>query len=141
MALSGDGSTTPTSADDWMFDTDYRNASIGSPATIVAMFDASGAFVEMCYIANTAASTTTRSTAQGPLYLLVGRVDRCGLPYNPALTDENPGANWQYRDSRWIAVDPRTGIVKVAEPLVAASILTARESQALIRSGLTTSAR
>jgi prepilin-type N-terminal cleavage/methylation domain-containing protein len=140
-ALSGDGSTTATSSDNWITDTDYQNASIGTPATIVAMYDASGAFAEICYIANTAASSTTRSAAQGPLYLLVGRVDRCGLPYNPALTDDNPGANWQYRDSRWIAVDPRTGIVKVAEPLVGASILTARASQALIRSGLTAIAR
>jgi prepilin-type N-terminal cleavage/methylation domain-containing protein len=141
-ALAGDGSTTATSADNWIIDTDYGNASaIGNPATIVAMYDASGAFAEMCYIANATTASTTRGTPQGPLYLLVGRVDRCGLPYNPALTDDNPGANWQYRDSRWIAVDPRTGIVKVAEPLVGASILTARASQALIRSGLTTSAR
>ena len=141
VALAGDGSTTSPLTDDWLIDTDYRNASIGSPATIVAMYDASGAFAEMCYIANATTASTTRGAPQGPLYLLVGRADRCGLPYNPALTDDNPGANWQYRDSRWIAVDPRTGIVKVAEPVVGASILTARESQALIRSGLTIVAR
>lgn len=141
VALAGDGSTTSPLTDDWLIDTDYRNASIGSPATIAVLYDASGAFSEMCFIANAATASTTRATPQGPLYLLVGRVDRCGLPYNPAITDDNPGANWQYRDSRWIAIDPRTGIVKVAEPLVGASILTARESQALIRSGLTTVAR
>jgi hypothetical protein len=67
----------------------------------------------------------------------VGRVDRCGLPYNSAPTAGNPGANWQYRDSRWIAIDPRTGIVKVAEPV--ANAITARASQDLIRAGLTAS--
>jgi prepilin-type N-terminal cleavage/methylation domain-containing protein len=139
-ALAGDGSPTATLVDDWMIDIDYRNASTGSPATIVVMYDASGAFSEMCYIANTATASTTRGTPQGPLYLLIGRVDRCGLPYNSTPTDDNPGANWQYRDSRWIAVDPRTGIVRVSEPVVGPSVQTARASQALIRSGVTTAA-
>ena len=140
LVLGGDGTTTPTTGDDWTFDPAYQIASVvGSPATVVAMYDAAGALAELCYIANAAAASTTRFFPQGPIYLLVGRVDRCGLPYNSAPTDGNPGANWQYRDSRWIAIDPRTGIVKVAEPLVGATVMTARESQALIRAGLNVS--
>jgi len=138
--LGGDGSTTLTTGDDWTFDPAYQIASVvGSPATVVAMYDAAGALAEMCYIANATSASTTRFFPQGPIYLLVGRVDRCGLPYNSAPTDDNPGANWQYRNSRWIAIDPRTGIVKVAEPLVGSTVITARESQALIRAGLTVS--
>jgi type II secretory pathway pseudopilin PulG len=137
VALAGDGSTTPlVTSDDWTFDPDYQLASVGSPAAVVALYDAAGSLAEMCYIANATGASTTRFFPGGPLYLLLGRADRCGLPYNFAPTDASPGANWQYRDSRWIAVDPRTGIVKVAEPVVGASITTARQSQALIRAGL-----
>jgi prepilin-type N-terminal cleavage/methylation domain-containing protein len=138
--LGGDGQATAPPGDDWTFDPAYQSASVvGSPATVVTMYDAAGSLAEMCYIANASSASTTRFFPQGPIYLLVGRVDRCGLPYNSAPTDDNPGANWQYRDSRWIAIDPRTGIVKVAEPLVGATVITARESQSLIRAGLTAS--
>jgi Tfp pilus assembly protein FimT len=134
IALAGDGSATPlVTNDDWTFDPDYQLASSGTPAAVVALYDAAGSLAEMCYVGG---ASTTRFFPGGPLYLLLGRADRCGLPYNSAPTDASPGANWQYRDSRWIAVDPRTGIVKVAEPVVGASITTARQSQALIRAGL-----
>jgi len=108
----------------WTCDPDYAAAcapgSPGSPripATVVALFNPSGALDEMCYIANSSAAATTRFAVSSPLYLLVGRVDRCGLPYNPAPTEDNPGANWQYPESRWIAIDPKTGVIKSAEPV------------------------
>jgi prepilin-type N-terminal cleavage/methylation domain-containing protein len=140
--LLGDGNTTPGNAnDDWLIDPDYAAAinppATASPATIIALFDAAGSFAEMCYVANSPTpATTTRFSVQGPLYLLVGRVDRCGLPYNPAPTDSSPGANWQYPDSFWIAIDPRTGVIKTAE--VSPNSVTARASQAFIRAGLAT---
>jgi len=120
----------------WTFDPDYFNASIpGNPGTVVPLFDASGALAEMCYIA-TAPASTARFPVLGPLYLLIGRVDRCGLGYNAAPTDSNPGANWQYSDSFWIAIDPKTGVIKTAE--VVPNSVTARDSQGFIRAGLAT---
>jgi len=141
--LAGDGfSTAGTAADDWLPDPDYVAASTpGNPGKVVAMFDPSGSLSEVIYVASGAAATS-RLFLTGPLFLLVGRVDRCGLPYAPAPTEDNPGANWQYPDSRWIAIDPRTGVVRIAEPLLRSvtspptAVTTARESQALIRAGM-----
>jgi prepilin-type N-terminal cleavage/methylation domain-containing protein len=60
--------------------------------------------------------TVRRIAITGPLYLLVGRADRVGQGFaslNP--DDDTVGANWQYADSFWIAIDPTTGVVKTAE--------------------------
>lgn len=80
------------------------------------------------------AAAETRLAVREPLFFLVGRADRCGLPYNSAPTEEMPGANWQYPDSFWISVDPRTGLIKTADTKL--QMATARDSQAYIRSGL-----
>jgi prepilin-type N-terminal cleavage/methylation domain-containing protein len=120
-------------------DPDYAFAAPpgANPPTITALFDATGAFAEICYLANSPTpAQTSRLSTTGPLYLLIGRVDRCGLPYNPAPTESNPGANWQYADSFWIAIDPKTGIIKTAE--VVPNSATARDSQRFIRAGLAT---
>jgi prepilin-type N-terminal cleavage/methylation domain-containing protein len=50
------------------------------------------------------------------VYLLVGKVDRTGLPYRPSPTDREPGANWQYPDSRWIKIGTG-GEVLIADPV------------------------
>jgi len=55
-------------------------------------------------------------TLTSDLYLLVGRADRVGLGYNPAPTEESPGANWQYPDSRWIKISYSTGKTILADP-------------------------
>ena len=120
-------------------DPDYAFAAPpgANPPTITALFDATGAFAEICYLANSPApAQTSRLSTTGPLYMLIGRVDRCGLPYNPAPTESNPGANWQYSDSFWIAIDPKTGVIKTAE--VVPNSATARGSQGFIRAGLAT---
>jgi prepilin-type N-terminal cleavage/methylation domain-containing protein len=103
---------------------------------IVLTFNAAGGVNELFTLnpAPSWASSQTRLTIHEPLFLLVGRVDRCGLPYNPSPTEDAPGANWQYPDSFWIAVDPRTGLTKTADTRLRVS--TARESQRYIRSGL-----
>lgn len=58
-----------------------------------------------------------RLAVTGPLFLLVGRADRAGQPYNPAAgaDQDGVGANWQYADSYWIAIDPFTGVTRAAE--------------------------
>jgi type II secretory pathway pseudopilin PulG len=50
------------------------------------------------------------------LFLLVGRADRVGRPYVANPTEANPGANWQYPDSRWIKVSRATGNTVIADP-------------------------
>jgi len=76
-----------------------------------------------------------RFTVTGPVFLLVGRADRAGQVYGTLNTsDDSLGANWQYPDSYWIAVDPLTGLVRTAECTPNAT--TVLESQAWIRQAL-----
>lgn len=60
-----------------------------------------------------------RLIANGPLFLLVGRVDRAGnasaVGAGPSAADDSIGANWQYPTSYWIAIDPASGQVRTAE--------------------------
>lgn len=61
------------------------------------------------------ATPTSPSVVTGPVYLLVGRADRVNnISYVPN-PDDVSGANWQYPDSFWVAIDPATGVVKTAE--------------------------
>lgn len=103
---------------------------------IVVLFNAAGALCDLLTLnpSTSLTATQTRLSVREPLFLLVGRVDRCGLPYNSAPTEDSPGANWQYSDSYWISIDPRTGLVKTADTKL--QVDNARASQAFIRSGL-----
>jgi prepilin-type N-terminal cleavage/methylation domain-containing protein len=76
---------------------------------------------------------TSRTTPQYPVYFLIGRPDRIGNQYSASLslTDDSLGANWQYADSWWIAIDPLTGTVRSAECTPNATSVT--ESQTFIR--------
>jgi prepilin-type N-terminal cleavage/methylation domain-containing protein len=62
-------------------------------------------------------STLNRLTVTGPVFLLLGRADRVGQAYNASVggSDDSLGANWQYPESYWIAIDPFTGVAKSAE--------------------------
>jgi len=83
---------------------------------LAMMFDSAGAVAEVVFL-NTALSGAGAEASvpvHGPILLLVGRIDRCGLPYNPAPTEDSPGANWQYADSIWIAIEPLSGVCKTA---------------------------
>ena len=74
-------------------------------------------------------------TVTGPVYLLIGRADRAGQGYGTLNTnDDSLGANWQYPDSYWIAIDPLTGLVRTSECTPNAT--TVLESQAWIRQAL-----
>jgi len=56
------------------------------------------------------------------VYLLVGRLDRAGRNFIDKhfsdLDDNDPGANWQYPDSRWVRISKTTGEVLIAEPIL-----------------------
>jgi len=106
---------------------------------LAMMFDSAGAVAEVAFL-NTALSERAAEASvpvRGPILLLVGRVDRCGLPYNPAPTEANPGANWQSADSLWIAIDPKTGLARSVPPalhLQNQPVTNARDSQNFVRS-------
>jgi type II secretory pathway pseudopilin PulG len=106
--------------------------SLARPVAI--LFDATGRVREIHH-------RDKRVAVEGTIYLLVGRADRAGQPWLPSLNanDDSVGANWQYADSYWIAIDPNSGIAKVAE--VAANAATVVDSQAFIRSQITAGGR
>jgi prepilin-type N-terminal cleavage/methylation domain-containing protein len=107
---------------------------LGSGSTVSILFDGTG---RLRQIVTTAPSgTLTRSRVTGPLFLLVGRADRVGQSFSSILsgTNDTLGANWQYPDSTWIAIDPMTGIVRSAACTV--SQTSAINSQDWIRQAL-----
>ena len=80
-----------------------------SPGNVAVLFDGTGRLRQL--IAN-----SSRISINGPVFLLIGRSDRAGQSYaSLSSTDDSLGANWQYGDSFWIAIDPLTGVAKVAE--------------------------
>lgn len=90
-------------------------------SAVTVLFDATGR-VRQIFTESTAtdgSASSTRQTFTGPVFLLVGRVDRAAnnpwanAGYDPA--DDSKGFNWQYGDSYWIGIDPASGIVKTAE--------------------------
>jgi prepilin-type N-terminal cleavage/methylation domain-containing protein len=86
-----------------------------TPGTAVTLlFDATGRVRQI--FTQSPGATPIRVTVTGPVFFLVGRVDRAG---NSAAalnqTEDSVGANWQYGDSYWIVIDPASGIVKTAE--------------------------
>ena len=136
LAWSGMGTTrfssAPLQGDDsnlWSRDSNFVPGS-----KIVILFDSAGSASELCYVA-ISSGQTRRLPITGPVYLLVGRLDRCGLPFLATPTKQNPGANWQYPDSFWVGIDPQSGIVKVTE--VVPNSTTCLQSQGYIRTGLT----
>lgn len=104
---SGCGGSNPTT---------YNANTFGSsPGSIAILFNAVGRPIEIYRAAG-----SQRITPQGPIFLLVGRSDRAGQVYDPAVTnqvtgDDSRGANWQYPDSYWIAINPSNGLARSAE--------------------------
>jgi prepilin-type N-terminal cleavage/methylation domain-containing protein len=87
-------------------------ATAGATSTI--LYDGTG---RLRQIQVSLGSTLNRLTVTGPLFLLLGRADRAGQAYDASVggSDDSLGANWQYADSYWIAIDPFTGVAKAAE--------------------------
>jgi len=107
------------------------------PGPIAILFDGTGRLRQLFYGA-------ARHPVAGPVYLLIGRTDRAGN--NAAIlsnTDDSVGANWQYSDSYWIAIDPMTGIARTAECTRQGGLATDNvfASQAFIRSEISSGGR
>ena len=80
-----------------------------SPGSIAVMYDGTGRLRQL--VAN-----GSRVNISGAVYLLVGRSDRAGQSAAAlGSSDDSVGANWQYADSFWIAIDPLSGVAKTAE--------------------------
>ncbi|MFM7520512.1 MAG: Tfp pilus assembly protein FimT/FimU [Planctomycetota bacterium] len=79
-------------------------------APVCILFDGNGRVRELFH-------QGARLAVEGTIFLLVGRVDRAAQPAVASLnaSDDSVGANWQYGDSYWIAIDPASGIARVAE--------------------------
>jgi prepilin-type N-terminal cleavage/methylation domain-containing protein len=50
-----------------------------------------------------------------PVALLVGPRANAGNAYVASPSEDDPGANWQNPDARWVVVDPRTSLVRLIE--------------------------
>jgi prepilin-type N-terminal cleavage/methylation domain-containing protein len=106
----------------------FGSAAAGTSATV--LFDGSGCVRQLSL-------GTSRFAPRGPVMLLVGQSIRAGqgaATLDPS--DDSVGANWQYPDSFWIAIDPASGIAKAAECVAGAADVVA--SQSFIRSELST---
>jgi hypothetical protein len=91
-----------------MFDYFGANAAILPTDTIYVLFDAAGRVAQVVAGAN-------RFSPDGLIFLLVGRVDRAAQPPSAlSASDDSVGANWQYADSIWIAIEPLSGVCKTA---------------------------
>jgi len=110
---------------------------VAAAGPIALLFDGTGRLRQLFY-------GTARYPVMGAVYLLIGRTDRAGKP--PAAldnADDSVGANWQYSDSYWIAIDPMTGIARTAECARQAGLATDNvfASQAFIRSEFSSGGR
>jgi hypothetical protein len=72
--------------------------------------------------------------ASTPVALLVGFQANCVNAYVASPSDDDPGANWQNADARWIVVDPRSSIIKSIETNPRAT--TVAQSQEFVRRAL-----
>ena len=101
-------------------------------AAVSVVFDGQGQ-VRKVFVSN-----GSRFSVNGPVLLLVGRVDRAGNPYNAngglGASDDSLGANWQYPTSYWVGIDPSTGQMRTAE--CAAGATTPEPSRAYVRRSL-----
>lgn len=114
------------------------SGSFAAGSTVTVLFDGSGRMRQITEVLSS--GDTTITTATLPVFFLVGRADRAGqnqqFPLDP--NDDTVGANWQYADSWWLAIDPGAGIVKASE--CNATATTPLESQLFIRQTLTADA-
>lgn len=90
---------------------------------VQAMFNGDGALTHLVirkfvldFGVGSGAAVEAKLALNADLFLLVGRADRVGRPYLKNPSESNPGANWQYADSRWIKISYSTGKTLIADP-------------------------
>ena len=72
------------------------------------------------------------------VFLLIGRADRAGNAFVQNPTENNPGANWQYPDSRWIKISRSGGAALISDtvPSVNNNVTDVLASQQFVRRSL-----
>lgn len=81
----------------------------GPGGTVAITFDSRGQVSQVMKNGET-------KTVLGPVFLLVGRVDRVGGSSAARVeSDDSTGTNWQYPTSYWIAIDRGSAQVRTAE--------------------------
>jgi len=119
-------------------DTYRRFTTVGSRISI--LFDGTG---RLRQIVEATPAATIRRPVTGALFLLIGRLDRVNGDPNAANTfnsaNDSTGANWQYPDSWWVAIDPLTGMTKIAE--CKPNSVSVEDSQEWVREALLASGR
>lgn len=132
-----------------VFWSEWGGVTIDQPTLpIVVLYDAAGRPSHIMH------SGGPPEPVVSPIYMLVGLVDLCGNGHVPisaaastASQDDRVGANWQYADSYWAAIDNKTGLARTA-PCAAqdanswngSAQAKCRVSQALIRGAIGLSA-
>lgn len=97
-------------------------SALGLTKPITILYDAAGRPTQILH------SGGVREPVLSPIYLLVGLPDLCGNDYAPILQtastasqDDRIGANWQYADAYWVAIDNKTGLARTAPSAAAAA--------------------
>ncbi|MCX7429815.1 MAG: type II secretion system protein [Planctomycetia bacterium] len=66
-------------------------------------------------------------SATAPLALLIGLRSQAGAGVVATPTTDDPGANWQNPDSRWVILDPRSSAVRIVENSARSTVPAAQE--------------
>ena len=83
---------------------------------VVIMFNSVGNIQELRYrIDFMSQKHDYRIHRNADVFLLIGRADRAGNPFVQNPTENNPGANWQYPDSRWIKISRSGGAALISD--------------------------
>ena len=83
---------------------------------VVIMFNSVGNIQELRYrIDFMGQKHDYRIHRNADVFLLIGRADRAGNAFVQNPTENNPGANWQYPDSRWIKISRSGGAALISD--------------------------
>ena len=131
---------------------DSRNLLDGTPDTftgidyflpsepVVIMFNSIGNIQELRYriLDSMGQKHDCRIYRNADVFLLIGRADRAGNPFVQNPTENNPGANWQYPDSRWIKISRSGGAALISDtvPSVNNNVTDVLASQQFVRRSL-----
>lgn len=111
------------------FSDSYTNVSI--------LFDGTG---QLKLLLKESSNSVERVNNSDIIYFLIGRTFRVNNDVSFNTKDDSSGANWQYNDSYWVAIEPRSGIIKSAECYTKSEdgtiVTDVVESQKLIRQNL-----
>jgi hypothetical protein len=84
---------------------------ISNYGPLVVAFDSVGRPKNILFTGTSGVPTMAAADAQTPIALLIGLRDQVGDDFQSALSEDNPGTNWQRNDAWWVVIDPRSGSI------------------------------